>query len=65
MPKEGERMASDIPFLRIIAGIFVGSGALMLLNAGEYVAAGTILGTMLGFFVGERNGMNRAKNIAG
>lgn len=40
----------------MIAGVFVGSGALILLWKGEYVAAAGLLGTMLGFFVGEKNG---------
>lgn len=42
--------------LRVIAGVFVGSGALILLWKGENIAAVGLLGTMLGFFVGEKNG---------
>jgi len=43
-------------FTREIAGIFVGFGALLLIYKGEYVAAAGLLGTMVGFFVGEKNG---------
>lgn len=45
---------------RAIAGIFVGTGALMLIWKGEYVAAVALLGTMVGFFVGEKNGQRTA-----
>ena len=45
---------------RVIAGIFVGTGALMLIWKGEYVAAAGLLGTMVGFFVGEKNGERKA-----
>ncbi len=44
----------------MIAGVFVGSGSLILLWKGEYVAAAGLLGTMLGFFVGEKNGEKRS-----
>jgi len=41
---------------RIIAGVLAGAGALLLIYKG-YIAEGcTILGTMMGFFVGEANG---------
>lgn len=46
--------------LRVISGVFVGSGALILLWKGENVAAVGLLGTMLGFFVGEKNGQKTA-----
>ena len=42
--------------LRAIAGIFVGSGALIFISQGEYAIAAGLLGTMMGFFVGESNG---------
>lgn len=45
---------------REIAGIFVGVGAICFIIKGEYVAAIGLLGTMLGFFVGERNGQRKA-----
>lgn len=41
---------------KAIAGIFVGAGALLLIYQGEYLAAGPLLGAMLGFFVGDTNG---------
>ena len=41
---------------RPIAGIFIGAGALMLIWKGEYTAATALLGSMVGFFVGEANG---------
>lgn len=44
---------------RVIAGIFVGTGALMLIWKGEYVAAASLLGTMVGFFIGEKNGQRK------
>ena len=48
-------------YLRAIAGMFAGAGALVFIYRGEYAVAGTILGTMLGFFVGEANGKKEAK----
>ena len=42
--------------LRVIAGIFVGSGSLILIWKGDITAGVALLGTMLGFFVGEKNG---------
>lgn len=47
-------------YTREIAGIFVGVGSLMLIWKGEYVAAVGLLGTMVGFFVGERNGQRKS-----
>lgn len=41
---------------KILAGIFAGAGALILLYQGHTTAGTAILGTMLGFFVGEANG---------
>lgn len=41
---------------RIIAGVFAGSGALLLIYKG-YISEGcTLLGALMGFFVGEYNG---------
>lgn len=45
-----------IPWLRLLAGGFAGGGSLLLIGQGEIAAGVAILGTMLGFFVGERNG---------
>lgn len=42
--------------LRLMAGAFVGTGALIFILKGEYAVAAGLLGTMLGFFVGELNG---------
>jgi len=47
---------------KLIAGIFAGTGGLLLIYKG-YIAEGcTILGTMVGFFVGDWNGQKR-KNL--
>lgn len=43
-------------YLRLMAGAFVGVGALMFLWKGEYAVAAGLLGSMLGFFIGEHNG---------
>jgi len=45
---------------REIAGIFVGFGALLFIYKGEYAIASALLGTMVGFFVGEKNGERKA-----
>lgn len=42
--------------LRIMAGAFAGTGALMFIYLGQYALAVGILMGMLGFFVGEANG---------
>lgn len=42
--------------LRLMAGGFVGAGALILIWRGDTTAGVALLGTMLGFFVGEKNG---------
>ena len=47
-------------YLRLMAGAFVGTGALLFIIKGEYAVAAGLLGTMLGFFVGEVNGKKRA-----
>lgn len=41
---------------RTIAGVFVGAGALLLIYKGHITEGCLLLGTMLGFFVGEKNG---------
>jgi len=45
---------------RLVAGCFVGVGALMFIWKGEYTIGAGLLGTMLGFFVGEKNGERKA-----
>lgn len=45
---------------RIVAGIFVGAGALLLIWQGEIAVGAGLLGTMVGFFVGEKNGAKNA-----
>ena len=47
-------------YLRAIAGIFAGSGGLLLIYIGEIPAGVGLLGTMLGFFVGDWNGSRKA-----
>ena len=47
---------------RVIAGIFAGAGALMLIYMDHVEAGVSILSAMVGFFVGERNGMRKTKN---
>ena len=47
-------------FERIIAGVFCGVGALILIYQGHITEGALILGTMLGFFVGEKNGQRKA-----
>lgn len=49
---------------REIAGVFVGVGALLLIWQKEYIAAVGLLGTMVGFFVGEKNGERKAAKEA-
>ena len=48
-------------YLRFLSGGFVGVGALILLWRGDTTAGVALLGTMLGFFVGEKNGAKAAK----
>jgi len=49
---------------RIVAGIFVGAGALLFIWKGEYAIAAGLLGSMVGFFVGEQNGQRTANKPA-
>jgi len=44
----------DVP--RVIAGVFSGSAALILLYQGHITEGGMIVSAMMGFFVGEHNG---------
>lgn len=46
---------------RKIAGFFAGVGALAFIYVGEYTLAAVILGTLVGFFVGEVNGMRKSQ----
>lgn len=41
---------------RLVAGMFAGTGALILLYLEHYEAAIAILSSMMSFFVGEQNG---------
>lgn len=44
----------------LLAGAFVGVGALFLLYKGETATASTMLASLLAFFVGEKNGKRKA-----
>lgn len=44
---------------KCIAGIFVGAGALLLIWKGHITEGSTLLGAMLGFFIGDWNGARR------
>jgi len=44
-----------------MAGCFAGTGALILIAKGDVTSGVAILGTMLGFFVGEHNGQKKAR----
>ena len=48
-------------YSRIIAGVFCGAGALLLIWKGEITAGVGILSAMLGFFIGEHNGYRKAQ----
>jgi hypothetical protein len=54
----------ETDYLRIVAGSFVGAGAICLILKGEITAGVALLGTMLGFFVGEKNGQAKATATA-
>ena len=49
------------PVLRAMAGGFGGAGALLLIYLGEIPAGVGLLGTMLGFFIGEANGRKNGR----
>lgn len=46
-------------FEKVIAGLFSGAGALLLIYLGHVEVGATILGSMLGFFVGDWNGQKK------
>jgi hypothetical protein len=46
---------------RSIAGVFAGTGALVLIYIGHSDAGIAILSTMVGFFVGEKNGQRTTR----
>jgi hypothetical protein len=46
---------------RIVAGVFVGAGALLLIWQNQVAVGAGLLGTMVGFFVGEKNGQATAQ----
>lgn len=50
---------------REIAGIFVGIGSLVLIWQEQYTAAVGLLATMVGFFVGEKNGQRKTVTVKG
>ena len=54
-------MDSIVDYLRFLSGGFVGVGALILIYRGDVTAGVALLGTMLGFFVGEKNGAKQQK----
>lgn len=47
-------------YTRVVAGVFAGTGALLLIWRGYVTEGCLILSTMLGFFVGEHNGEKKA-----
>ncbi len=53
---------TSFPWLRGIAGIFGGIGAMFLIAVGEIPAGVGLLGTMLGFFIGEANGRHSSSS---
>lgn len=48
-------------YQREIAGVFVGCGALLLIYLGEITAGVSLLGAMVGFFIGEKNGERKVR----
>jgi hypothetical protein len=44
-----------------MAGAFAGAGALVLLFQGETTAGIAILGSMMGFFIGDQNGQKETE----
>lgn len=55
-------MVNNYP--RLLAGAFAGAGALIFILKGEYSLGAVILSTMVGFFVGEKNGQAKASKDA-
>lgn len=52
-------------YTREIAGFFTGVCAVCLIIKGEYALAVAIVGPMVGFFVGERNGERKSAQKQG
>jgi len=48
---------------RLVAGIFAGTGALMLIYMSHITEGAILLSTMMGFFVGEKNGERKAGRL--
>lgn len=55
------RLGGESLILRAIAGCFIGGGALLLIYQGHIEIGATLLGTMVGFFLGEANGQKKAQ----
>jgi uncharacterized membrane-anchored protein YitT (DUF2179 family) len=49
-----------VAYERIVAGLFSGTGALILIWKGEVTAGVAILASMVAFFIGEKNGARSA-----
>lgn len=49
-------------YLRLMAGAFVGTGALILIYKGHIIEGALLLSNMLSFFVGEKNGARKSTN---
>ena len=45
---------------RVLAGAFIGAGALLLIYKGNVTEGCILLSSMVGFFVGEKNGARNA-----
>ena len=50
-------------FQREIAGVFVGIASILLIWQGEIAVASGLLGSMVGFFIGEKNGELKAQSV--
>lgn len=48
---------------REIAGVGAVAGSLLLIYVGEVAAAVALLGAIVGFFVGEKNGARKATQV--
>ena len=58
---QNDMRLSTVNIEKLVAGIFAGSGALLLIYQGYVTEGCIILGTMLGFFVGDWNGQKKAE----
>ena len=47
---------------KLLAGAFVGAGAIILLLKGEYTSGVAILSGMMGFFIGDQNGRRETES---